>query len=53
MPDRVAWTASVARAAERRGWPWAYWQFTGDFVLYDLQRDEWVRPILEALTPAR
>ena len=51
LVDRVAWTSFVAREAERLGWSWAYWQFDGDFVVYDIPRDRWVRPIREALVP--
>lgn len=51
MESRVRWTAAVARAAEARGWSWAYWQFDSDFVLYDVKKDAWVEPILGALIP--
>ena len=48
---RVRWTAAVARAAEARGWSWAYWQFDSDFILYDVKRNVWIAPILKALVP--
>jgi endoglucanase len=32
--DRVAWTAFVAREAERRGFSWAYWEFDAGFGAY-------------------
>jgi endoglucanase len=48
---RAAYTAAVARAAERRGFPWAYWQFDGDFVVWDMQANGWVLPIKDALIP--
>jgi endoglucanase len=51
MDSRARYTAAVARAAEKRGWSWAYWQFDSDFVVYDMTHDAWVRPILEALIP--
>lgn len=51
MASRVAWTDAVARAAEARGWAWAYWQFDSDFILYDIPADHWVEPIHEALIP--
>jgi endoglucanase len=41
----------MARHAESLGWSWSYWQFDSDFVVYDIDRDEWVTPILEALIP--
>jgi endoglucanase len=48
---RAAYTAAVARAAERRGFPWAYWQFDSDFVVWDMKANDWVRPIKDALIP--
>jgi len=53
MPSRVAWTSAVARSAERHGFSWAYWQFDGDFVVWDMKSDDWVRPILGALIPGK
>ncbi|PAX06731.1 glycoside hydrolase family 5 protein [Sphingomonas lenta] len=51
MADRVRYTATVRREAERRGLPWAYWQFDSDFIVYDIDRDRWVEPIRAALIP--
>jgi endoglucanase len=51
MESRVRWTSFVARQAERLGWSWAYWQFDGDFIVYDVKKDAWVEPIRRALTP--
>jgi endoglucanase len=51
MDDRVLWTSTVARTAEKYGFAWAYWQFSSDFVLYDFKKDDFVRPILKALVP--
>ena len=51
MESRARWTDAVTRAAEARGWSWAYWQFDSDFILYDVTRDAWVEPILKALIP--
>lgn len=48
---RARYTAAVARAAERHGWAWTYWQFDSDFIVYDMKKDEWVEPILKALVP--
>jgi len=50
MESRARYVASVARAAEQRGW--AYWQFDSDFILYDIPRDAWIEPIRRALIPA-
>ena len=51
MSARARWTDAVARSAEERGFSWAYWQFTGDFVLFDMKHNQWVRQILDALIP--
>jgi endoglucanase len=51
MESRARWTAFVAREAEKQGWSWAYWQFAGDFVLFDMASQKWVQPIREALMP--
>ena len=53
MESRVRYADFVARAAEANGWSWAWWQFDGDFVLYDIKRDAWVEPILRALIPVK
>jgi endoglucanase len=51
IDSRVKYTAAVARAAEKRGWAWAYWQFDSDFVVYLMDEDKWNEPILKALIP--
>jgi aryl-phospho-beta-D-glucosidase BglC (GH1 family) len=51
MASRVAWTSTVARAAETNGLPWSYWQFEGTFGVFDIQADAWVEPIHRALVP--
>jgi endoglucanase len=51
MDARVRYTSAVARAAEQRGFAWAYWQFDKDFIVYDIAREAWVEPILNALIP--
>lgn len=51
MADRARYTATVRREAEAHGFPWAYWQFDSDFILYDIDRDHWVEPIRKALIP--
>jgi endoglucanase len=53
MDARVRYTSAVARAAEARGWSWAYWQFDSDFIVYDIPQDRWVEPIRDALCPPR
>jgi endoglucanase len=51
MESRKRYLSAVARAAERRGWSWAYWQFDSDFVVWDMARNQWVEPVLRALIP--
>ena len=51
MKNRVLWTSTVARAAEARGFAFAYWQFSSDFIVYDFKKQAWVEPILRALIP--
>jgi endoglucanase len=50
MESRARYTAYVARTAEKLGFSWAYWQFDSDFIVYDIDREQWVTPILNALT---
>jgi endoglucanase len=47
---RVAYIRAVRREAERHGFGWAYWQFEGDFVAWDMPNQRWVEPIVKALT---
>jgi len=49
--DRLKWDAAVARAAEARGFSWCYWQFDGNFIVYDIDKKAWVEPVLHALIP--
>lgn len=51
LESRVAWTSTVAREAEARGWSWAYWEFGAGFGVYDRAKGEWRTPILKALIP--
>jgi len=50
MESRTRYTAYVARTAEKLGFSWAYWQFDSDFIVYDIEKEKWVLPILNALT---
>jgi len=53
MASRVRWTHFIARQAEARGWSWSYWQFDSDFIVYDMQKDDWQPDILHALIPGK
>jgi endoglucanase len=48
---RADWTATVRGEAERHGFGWAYWQFDGDFIVWDIEHQRWVEPIRKALVP--
>jgi endoglucanase len=52
MPSRVRYVGFVVREAEKRGWSWAYWQFDGDFILYDIRGKHWIDPLRNALIPS-
>lgn len=49
MDSRARYTAFVARTAEKLGFSWAYWQFDSDFIVYNIDKESWVEPILKAL----
>jgi endoglucanase len=51
MASRARYTACVARTAEHLGWSWAYWQFDRDFIVYNVEKKQWVKPIYNALIP--
>lgn len=50
--SRAAWTAYVARAAEERGFSWAYWELASGFGIYVSATRSWDEPLLNALIPA-
>jgi endoglucanase len=47
---RVAYIGAARKEAESHGFGWAYWQFEGDFVAWDMPDQHWVQPVLDALT---
>ncbi|MFZ4549972.1 MAG: glycoside hydrolase family 5 protein [Bacteroidales bacterium] len=49
MESRARYTAHVARTAEKFGFSWAYWQFDSDFIVYNIEKESWVTPILNSL----
>lgn len=49
MDSRARYTSFVARTAEKFGFSWAYWQFDSDFIVYNIDKENWVMPILNAL----
>lgn len=50
MESRARYNAYFSRTAERLGFSWAYWQFDSDFIVYNIDKEKWVMPILNALT---
>ena len=48
---RTAYIGAARSEAERRGFGWAYWQFEGDFVVWDTANQRWIEPIRRALVP--
>jgi endoglucanase len=49
IDSRARYTSFVARTAEKLGFSWAYWQFDSDFIVYNIDEESWVEPILDAL----
>ena len=48
--SRRAWTAFVTSQAGKRGIPWIYWDFCGEFAVFNCESGEWDQSILDALT---
>jgi endoglucanase len=48
---RVAYIDAARKQAEEHGFGWAYWQFEGDFVVWDMPNQRWIEPIRRALIP--
>jgi endoglucanase len=53
MDSRARYTKFFADAAIERGFSFHYWQFDSDFAVYDTKTDTWVKPLLDALIPAK
>jgi endoglucanase len=51
MDARVRWTTAVVEEAVLRGLPYAYWELRSGFGLYDYDRKDWRRPLLNAVLP--
>ncbi len=48
---RAAYIGGARSEAERHGFGWAYWQFEGDFIVWDMKNQRWIEPIRKALLP--
>jgi endoglucanase len=55
MVQRAAWTADIRRAFQDINMPTCYFNFAAGFSMYDLSREQWKTPLLNALalTPRR
>jgi endoglucanase len=51
IASRELWTSYVRAEAERRGVPWAYWEFGAGFGVYDRAKKAWVPEIKRSLVP--
>lgn len=49
MDSRIRYLSFVVNIMEGLGWSWAYWQFDSDFIVYDIDNDHWIEPVLNAL----
>ncbi|MDX1945651.1 MAG: glycoside hydrolase family 5 protein [Pirellulaceae bacterium] len=49
LASRVAWTRAMTRAAEARGFSWAYWEFCAGFGVYDRSAAAFRPELLSAL----
>lgn len=49
--DQRAWTAFIAREAEKRGFSWHYWEYSSGFGAYDPYAEKWRTALLEGLIP--
>ena len=46
---RVLWTECVRKEAEQDDFSWGYWEFGSAFGIYDLNKNEWDKALLQAL----
>ncbi|WP_354623830.1 glycoside hydrolase family 5 protein [Psychromonas sp. MME2] len=46
-----AWTAFIAREAEKRNISWAYWEYASGFGAYDASTGQWREQLINALIP--
>jgi len=46
-----AWTAFIAREAEKRNISWAYWEYASGFGAYNAEAGEWRPALMQGLIP--
>jgi endoglucanase len=51
--QQKAWTAFIAREAEKRNISWAYWEYSSSFGVYDNKAQQWRPHLIEALVPVK
>lgn len=51
MPSRARWTTFVREEAEKRGFSWAYWEYSSGFGVFDPIANQYRKELLEALIP--
>lgn len=51
--QQKAWTAFIAREAEKRNISWAYWEYSSSFGAYDNNTKQWRPHLIEALVPTQ
>ncbi|MDF0544188.1 glycoside hydrolase family 5 protein [Sphingobium sp. H39-3-25] len=49
LKERAKYSRAVARAAEKRGFPWVYWQYQVNFSATDQKTGAWIPEIKSAL----
>lgn len=49
LESRARWTEFCARAFERYGFPWSYWEFCSGFGLYDADWNQWKAALVDPL----
>lgn len=52
LRERAEWTSAVREAAEARDFAWCHWDYAAAFPLYDIEAEQWIQPMLDALLPA-
>jgi endoglucanase len=51
LAARARWTSAMVTEADARGIPYAYWELRSGFGLYDLEKKQWRKELLEAVLP--
>ena len=51
VPDdqRAEWTGNIIRLCEENGIAWCYWDFVKSFAVYDEEKDEWNKTLLDVM----